>query len=168
MAGGNCWVERRLFTLLGEWVPSTAGSDLKLMLDRHSQHCAWRAAQWWDRLPELADVDRDSLVAPPPGGLEAALAAMADLATPVGRLAACYRVALPRLWSAYASHRLVASAVGDPSSLRTLGIVSADVAADWMEGEATLQSLLGGPGEVEEAGAVVVAVERLLIGEAPT
>jgi hypothetical protein len=64
LIGEHCWIERRLFELLGRWSALTRHAPATIALDRHSQHAAWRAAQWWDRLPVLAQVDRDALVAP--------------------------------------------------------------------------------------------------------
>ena len=94
-------MEGRLFEILGGWVASTDDVDAKLLLDRHSQHHAWRADQWWDRLPVLADVDRPALVAAPSPGIGAVAEALAALAGDVPRLAGAYRVALPRLVAAY-------------------------------------------------------------------
>jgi hypothetical protein len=89
LVGGHCWVERRLFERLGAWVAPTAWPAAKLALDRHAQHAAWRAAQWWDRLPVLAQVDREALVVAPSSWaglagsvLAAAPAAPADPVTP--------------------------------------------------------------------------------------
>jgi hypothetical protein len=62
LVGRHCWVERRLFELLGAWSVTAPSDVATLTLDRHSQHAAWRAEQWWARLPVLAGVDRQSLV----------------------------------------------------------------------------------------------------------
>ncbi|HWE57130.1 MAG TPA: hypothetical protein VG435_16590, partial [Acidimicrobiales bacterium] len=64
-AGRHRWIENRLYEVAGAWVPSTPDVEVKLLFDRHSHHHAWRAAQWWDRLPVLADVDRDAQCRPP-------------------------------------------------------------------------------------------------------
>ena len=96
-AGGHRWVEARLFEILGGWVASTDEVDAKLLFDRHSQHHAWRADQWWDRLPVLADVDRPGLVVAPSPGVGALAGGLADLDGTIPRLAGAYRVALPRL-----------------------------------------------------------------------
>ena len=151
-----------MFEILGSWVTSTPQLEVKLMLDRHSRHHAWRAAQWWDRLPVLADVDRDLLVREA-GAVpwDASLEAVAAAAGTVSRLSAAYRVALPRLCSAYTLHRLAASEVSDGSTLRTLGIVGPDAAADWAEGELSLQSLLSDRSSVDEAAATAREVEVL-------
>ncbi|HET9077741.1 MAG TPA: hypothetical protein VFN68_12485 [Acidimicrobiales bacterium] len=82
LAGSHAWFERRMFEILGSWVASTPDPAVKLMLDRHSQHHAWRARQWWDRLPVLADVDRDALIEPAGAAVAAALARLQALAAP--------------------------------------------------------------------------------------
>jgi hypothetical protein len=162
MAGHHCWVESRLFEILGSWVASTPAVGAKLMLDRHSRQHAWRAAQWWERLPVLADVDRSALVADSAvGGWSRPLAAMAGIDGVVGRLAAAYRVALPRVCTSYARHSCIASPVSDGSTLRTLRIVAPDATADWVEGESALQTALAGRAEVEEASQTVRRLEGL-------
>ncbi|MBO0728620.1 MAG: hypothetical protein J2P57_05135 [Acidimicrobiaceae bacterium] len=162
-AGEHCWVERRLFEILGGWVATVVDVDAKLMLDRHSQHHAWRAGQWWDRLPVLAGVDRDALVRPPSPGWPAALDDLASLTSPVARLAGAYRCALPRLASAYREHRQGASPIADGAVIRTLDHVAGDIALDWAEGEAVTESALRSPADVDEAAATTARLERLLI-----
>lgn len=163
-AGAHHWVESRLFAVLGGWVATTDDLDAKLMLDRHSQHHAWRAGQWWDRLPVLADVDRATLSVAPDGRMADALDRLTQVENEAGRLAGTYRVALPRLWVAYDRHRQEADAVADGSTLRTLGVVAPDLAADWREGEAVLQGLLSSESAISEAALTVSALEALLAG----
>ena len=163
LAGGHSWFEARLFELLGGWVGSTPEPDAKLLLDRHSQHHAWRAGQWWDRLPVLADTDRESLVVAPSAGLAAAFVAVAALEGTPARLAGAYRFALPRLVAGYDRHVAAADAVSDGAALRTLRIVAADAAADWREGEAVLQDLLVDRASVRASADAVAGLETLLL-----
>ena len=171
LAGSHVWLERRLFEILGGWVATTPEPEAKLLLDRHSHHHAWRARQWSDRLPVLADVDRAVLEATPDPVLGPAIAMLAvgsdsqpapDTRT-AARLAAVYRFALPRMWASYDRHRSVAGPTADGSTLRTLGIVTADVTADWQEGEALLQNLLVGPEAVATAARTVEELEASLL-----
>lgn len=162
LAGAHQWAERRLFEILGGWAATTGEPEVRLMLDRHSQHCAWRAGQWWDRLPVLADVDRASLCAPPHPAAAQAADRLAGVQGAVGRLAGVYRVALPRLWAAYDRHRGAAGGPADGSALWTIGIVSTDLSADWHEGEAALQAMLVDDPAVREAAETVAALERVL------
>jgi len=171
LAGGHRWVEGRLFEILGGWVASTAEVDAKLLFDRHSQHHAWRADQWWDRLPLLADVDRDALVVAPSAAVADAVDALAEVAAArsevagaVTRLAGVYRVALPRLARAYQRHRSQSSPASDGATIRTLDLLLPDVAADWREGEFLLQKLLVDEAAVETAAATVARLERLMAG----
>lgn len=162
LAGTHQWLESRLFEVLGAWAADTESVPLQLMFDRHSRHCAWRAAQWWDRLPVLADVERPALCAPASPALGHVIDELGRLSEPVGRLAGAYRVALPRAWTAYRSHRLVAAEPADGSTIRTLEIVTADLVADWGEGESALQLALADRAAVASSAATVTALEELL------
>jgi hypothetical protein len=162
-AGGHRWVEARLFEILGGWVASTTDIEAKLLFDRHSQHHAWRADQWWDRLPVLADVDREALVVAPSPRVASLVDELPALGGTVPRLAGAYRVALPRLVAAYQEHRLQANPVADGAAIRTLDLLLPDVVADWRDGEVLLQRLLAGEAEVAAAAETVARLERLLI-----
>lgn len=162
-AGAHQWMESRLFELLGGWVTAATEPDVRLLLDRHSQHSAWRAAQWWDRLPQLADVDRRSLCSAPSAGVVQALERLAALDDTIARLAGTYRVVLPRMWVAYERHRAAASDTADGSALRTLNIVAADLGADWREGEAVLEGLLTDRQSAARAAEAAGAVESVLV-----
>ena len=165
-AGRNAahfWRESRLFEVLGGWVTSTPETSVKLMLDRHSSHHSWRATQWWERLPVVADVDRALLVADAASGpWPAALEEAEGLEGSVARLAAAYRVLLPRLAADYARHRGAASPAADGSTLRTLAIVGDDLVSDWVEGELALQSLVTSASDARLAAATVARLEALI------
>ncbi len=163
LAGGYRWAEANLFSILGGWVASTSENAVKLMLDRHSQHHAWRAQQWWDRLPVLVEVDRKALVVPLSPGLGAVMDSLPGLEGTVPRLAATYRVALPRLAAAYQSHCSQAGPAADSSTVRTLQIVGCDLAADWREGEIILQSLILDDSSVRDAADTVARLEAAIL-----
>ena len=143
---------------------STDDVEAKLLLDRHSQHHAWRAAQWWDRLPLLADVDRDALVAAPSAAMAAGMDELARRPDLVERLAGAYRVALPRLVGRYRAHQQLNGPAGDASAIRTLDLLVPDVTNDWRDGEVLLQRHLVDADAVERAAATVVRLERALDG----
>lgn len=169
LIGSHRWWELAAFELLGTWVARVADPPAKVLLDRHSAHCAWRAAQWADRLPVLADVDRDGLVQPPDPPAAAAVEAMRGLGQGAGDadvicLAAAYRVVLARRAAAYQTHGEQTSPVADAAVRRTLGQVGVDVAADWAEGEARLQTLLSDERVVGVAAGCVAALESILAG----
>ena len=160
----HCWVESRMFEILGSWVESTTEVEAKLMLDRHSRHHAWRAGQWWERLPVLADVDRDGLLhSAARHPWDEPLRAVSAMSSTVTRLAAAYRVALPRICTGYVRHRSAADCVRDGSTIRTLGILQPDVAADWLEGEHRLQALLTDRPAIAEARHAAELVECLFV-----
>jgi hypothetical protein len=163
LAGSHCWLERRLFEVLGGWVEPTPEPAVKLLLDRHSGHHAWRAGQWWDRLPVLDDVDRLSLVEAEPDALPEVLQTVAAAPDTVGRLAGTYRFALPRLWTRYARHLSLTTPVSDGSSIRTLSMAMADVEADWRDGEALLQDILRDRSLVRTAADTVAGLEAMLL-----
>lgn len=163
LIGGHVWAESRLFEVLGAWVASTDEPEAKLLFDRHSQHHAWRAQQWWDRLPVLADVERERVVQPPAPAAAAGTAALARLDGTTARLAGAYRVALPRLFAGYDRHRQQADPTSDGSAIRTLDLLMPDVASDWREGEVFLQLLLRDPSSVDQAAATVAILERTLV-----
>jgi hypothetical protein len=163
LAGGHRWAEMRLFETLGSWVASTDDIEVKLLFDRHSQHHAWRADQWWDRLPVLAGVDREALVVAPSPGAAAVVDALAATQHVVSRLAGVYRVALPRLLGRYERHRGLASPGGDAAVIRTLDLLVPDVAGDWRQGEVLLQERICDAGDVELAAGTVTRLEQLLL-----
>ncbi|HWE57486.1 MAG TPA: hypothetical protein VG435_18410, partial [Acidimicrobiales bacterium] len=73
-----------------------------------------------------------------------------------------YRVALPRLFGAYTAHLQVAGQLADGATVRTLGLVRPDVAADWQEGELMLQARAVDPASVIAAADAVQLLEGAL------
>jgi hypothetical protein len=170
VVGGHCWAERRLFERLGSWVAPSVSMEAKLLLDRHSQHAAWRAGQWWDRLPVLAQVDRDDLVTSPDrwavlfAATDAGRLAPADESTAdVSRLALAYRLLLPRLAASYERLAGLTSPMADGPVIRTLRHVAADIRADWAEGEFLLEDLIVSAGHATAAAAAVAEAESALL-----
>ncbi|MGI8751673.1 MAG: hypothetical protein ACR2MN_05070 [Acidimicrobiales bacterium] len=162
--GHHVWFERRGFEILGSWTTELADGAVKAVVDRHAQHCAWRAGQWWERLPVLSQVDRDALVVAPTTPAAALVEAIGHLSAPVERVAGAYRVALPRLAGRYRSHLSRTSPLADGPTIRTLTMLLADVEADWREGEASLHGLLTTPAETYAAGETVARLEAILVG----
>jgi hypothetical protein len=169
-SGGHCWIERRLFEVLGAWGVAVTAPAAKLALDRHSLHAAWRAEQWFDRLPVLAGIEREDLVVPPPGwdrllGPAGAHAASAEGDAAV--LAVAYRVAMARLVTRYRDHRTRTSPVADGPVIRTLGHAGADARADWEEGEALVQAALGDRSALDAASEAVRHAEATFVAGPP-
>lgn len=162
VCGGHCWVERRLFEVIGEWGASAGSPRTVVLLDRHSQHAAWRAAQWWDRLPVRAGIDREAHVVAPPGWLAALGPAGEPRPAPDGDaaiLAVVHRVLLARLVHRYRRHLERTSPVHDGPVVRTLGQVVADVRSDRDDGEAALFDLLDAADTLGRVGEAVGRAE---------
>jgi hypothetical protein len=178
VVGAWAWAERRLYELVGAWAPSTTAPPAKIWLASASQHHAWRAQLWQERLagrlapaypgpgapatgPEL------DLVRPGSPEAEAALTALAGLDGDGARLGAYCRVILPRTVVAYRSWQRRCTASADRPVARVLALNLVDVVADWQEGSQVLTELLDQPGGAERLSEVAAAstdLERLLVG----
>lgn len=167
LAGGFRWAESRLFEILGGWVQSTPEPDAKLALDRHSQHHAWRAQQWWDRLPVVADIDREALVVPASDAALFVVDSLAELDGSIPRLAGAYRIVIPRLAAAYERQAGETNPISDGSALRTLAIVTPDLASDWREGEFALQDLLTSQEAIDSAARATALLEAAFAPSQP-
>jgi hypothetical protein len=184
------WAEGRLYEVIGSWVPSTVWPAAKVWLGSASQHHAWRAQLWQQRLPgrlvpsyPTADAGAPApattaalatsaapetgLVGPASVATEAALAALGRLRGDGARLGAYCRVILPRTIVAYRSWQRRCTASSDRPVARALALNLVDVVADWQEGSEVLTDLLGQPEGADQLNDVAGAsteVERLLVG----
>ena len=166
LCGGHCWVERRLFEVLGAWSLAASAPVTVVLLDRHSQHAAWRAGQWWERLPVRAGVEREELVVAP-AGWEGALGAAGSRIPPPGGdpalLWVVHRVLLARLATRYRRHQERVGPLADAPTARTLLQVLADVRSDGDEGRAALEELMGDREDLESASSAGVGVESAFV-----
>jgi hypothetical protein len=160
----------------GSWVPSTVWPAAKVWLGPASQHHAWRAQLWHERLPgrlvpaypaTTGDGPGTRLVRPGSGGAEAALEALGHLHGDRASLAAYCRVILPRTVVAYRSWHRRCTASSDRPVARALALNLVDVVTDWQEGSELLADLLDQPGaeELDEVAGASTGVERLLVGQ---
>ena len=172
--GAWAWAETRLYEVLGAWARTASSAPCKLYFDSCSQHHAWRAQLWRDRLPGrlVQAYPGLSLPQPPPGlvgppsrAAEAAMAVLSDLQGDAGRLAAHCRVVLARSAAAYQGWLQDCGPSADRPTARALSMALSDVVADWREGSALLVGLVtdGGEGAVAEAAASTALVERALL-----
>jgi len=166
-AGAACWLDARLFEVLGGWVADEAEPEAKIALATQASHHGWHAGLWGERLPTLHGVEPGSWVRPASGGVEAAVAALAGARGTVERLAGVHRALLPRLSATHAAHLEAASAVADAPTMRTLRLVLADEDDDRRRGERLLQRLLVGRDDVERAAAQVAMLEWLVVEAGP-
>lgn len=167
LAGGWAWAEGRLYEQVGAWARLPGGDRCRLFFDSASQHHAWRAGLWRERLPgRLVESPGNDLPGAPPGPLgppsPAAEAAVATLSRPrgdAGRLSAYCRVVLPRVISAYRAWYSATSPSADRPVARALSMALADALGDWQEGTALLLEVLDEGGEAALAEASQAAEE---------
>jgi hypothetical protein len=162
LVGEYRWIETTLYALLGGWVADTPIAGVQVHLDGQSMRHAWHAELWGERLPVLDGVDPDALTRP--SAATAALFAALDGVEPVvegpgstwpaadrvvaprpgalPRLAALYRVVLPRLVTTYTRHLRVVAPAADGPLRRALRLVLNDEVEDWLAGERMVQRLV--------------------------
>jgi hypothetical protein len=163
LIGHYRWVEARLFETMGGWAATVPEPEPKVRLSDDSLHHAWHAELWWDRLPELHDVDPGDFTVPATAGVEAFMAALARPAGTIERLVGVYRVLLPRKVAAYSAHLELASRGTDGPTIRALRLVLADERADWQHGERMIQRLLETSADVAQAARHQAQLEALLV-----
>jgi hypothetical protein len=144
--GHHAWVEMRLFETLGRWSGTVSDPRARALLAAQSHHHAWHAELWHALLPALPHLPAADLVAPSEATSElvATLAELDEAPAPaddVSRLAAIYRVALPRVTAAYRDHLARTTPVTDGPTIRALGLVLADLDADTRAGLDLLAAL---------------------------
>lgn len=116
-------LERRLFEVMGGWVPDTSDTEIKLRLRAQSFQHAWHADLWANLLPAA---EEDGERAAGGGRLEEAVEAMAEAPDTAARLECAYRVVLPELVATYTSFRDHASSAADGPLVRALSLMLAD------------------------------------------
>lgn len=163
LAGHHLWLEMRLFEVLGGWVTTAPELEVKAHLATHSRRHGWHAELWHEHLPRVAGIDADALVAPPHDLAAEAIAALAEPAATVERLAGLYRVVVPRLVAATAARLEGTSPVAEAALARSLRFVLADDLDEWRDGEALLQSLIASADEVDRVAAHQARIEKLVV-----
>lgn len=161
--GHHRWIEQQLFEVLGGWVQSVADPAVKVMLATHSQHRAWHASLWEERVPRTREVDLEAVTAPARPEVAAVLEALRGLEGDVARLAGAYRVVLPALVVAHDALAAVCTPAADQPTARVLRLVLADDLDHWRTGEAHLQRLTTDAAALDEAAAAEAAVRALLV-----
>ncbi|MGH9128020.1 MAG: hypothetical protein ACRDY2_03415 [Acidimicrobiales bacterium] len=146
--GGYAWVEQRLYEVLGGLVTPGPGGEparpeVALMALAHARHHAWHAELWRARIPNLAHLGFELLVAPPSDEVRQALDSLAGGAEAQTALVGLYRGLLPDLVDTYARHLAGARPVTDGPVMRSLELVLADERRDCAEGEDLLVSVWG-------------------------
>jgi hypothetical protein len=168
------WVEVRLFEILGAWVPDVPELEAKLIVAAQAPHHAWHSQLWFERLPELAGMDREELTVAANDHVVAVMDCLQGSDRTIEKLAGVYRVVLPRMIAAYSGHLARASAVTDAPTIRALHLVLRDEIDDWKHGEALIQSLLLDDLGVQRAAQHQARLEAIMVtaggigGQAPS
>jgi hypothetical protein len=157
------WVELRLFEIMGGWVASTPEVAAKSALAEQCYHHAWHAELWAARFPQGYGHDLQEATQAGSEALSGWFDDLAALPTTLDRLAALYRVVVPRLALAYRDWEAKANPVADGPLLRWLRFASTDEATDWQSGECLLHDLLVNSDRVERAAAAQVRMEASLV-----
>lgn len=160
------WVEMRLFELLGGWVGSVPEVDIKHRLGMHCYHHSFHAEQWHARLPELREMNPERLTRPANPEVEEFFDALAAPDQPdqtLEKLVGLYRVLLHSLIATYTTHLNGCSTVTDAPTMRTLELCLRDDMEEWRDGEMMVQSVIGGPEDIERAAAFQAKLAGLLL-----
>jgi hypothetical protein len=148
--GHLAWAERRVFEVIGGWIPTTATVPMKLAFGSLAPSAAWRARVWHDRLPELREMDREPLTRPADQRLVEVFEGLERLGGSLDRLGALARVVFPALLAAYDEHEQRSSLVADGPFLRWVGPARASVAADHDEVERLLSDRTATAADAEQ------------------
>ncbi len=141
--GGLRGVEQQLFVVSGGWVPSTPEPEVRVEWAVQSQHHGWHAEVLRDRLPELRDLDVDTLSAPPTAWA-ATLQAVAGLTSTPDRLAAWCGLVVPALVAEYEALQADLDEVATPGLGRWVDHLLLDERADLARSQALLAAHPGG------------------------
>jgi hypothetical protein len=169
-AGACAWIERRLFEVVGGWVPTEAVPEAQVMFDVYSQQHAWHADLFSERVPALDSVDPTTLIVAPGAEVDqmfSSLAGGAGVQAAGGtllRLVGLGRVVLPRLVVGHAVALRRASAVSEAPLRRCLRLVLRDETEQWQAVEALIETLLRRPHDVAVVTAHQQQLEQLVAG----
>jgi hypothetical protein len=153
--GAYCWVEHRLFSILGAWAgqPGAAGpltAEATVFWATASRCHALSAEDWRDRLPVRAGIEHGPLIAAPSGPVARLLDQVAAQIDPAWRLAGLSQVVLPRLLTSYAEHLDSASPVCEGAVMAALAAASGRVVGQIGPGRDLAQRLaVGNPDGAE-------------------
>jgi hypothetical protein len=167
---GAAAVERRLFEVLGGWVPTVEDPEAKLLLRVHSFQHAWHAGLFGGLGRSVGPAvwaNGEASGGARLAGVAAAVDAMATLDGTVVRLVAAYRVVLPYLVETYRDVTAAASPADGPLR-RVLSLVLADDETGWREGERLVQRVVGDVGvdDMQSAVSAQARIEQVLRREA--
>lgn len=169
------WCERQLFAALGSWAQTTPDPVVAVFFGEMARRHAWHAELFFDRLPELASVDAEQLVAPPGPASAALFQSISEGTgesgsdqgpTALARLVAAHRVVLPLLVGEYQAARSTVSVVAEPSLGRALDLVLRDDQEEWARAQPLLQTLLCDAEAARSAADEQLRLELLVVDTA--
>ena len=134
--GSMVWFERRLFEVMGAWVPSTPTPAVKLVLARQSRRHGAHAGAIEALLPETRDHDPAMLVATPDPGTPALVEEVQGRGDTGERLRGLVDELLPRHLEELEAFLAAASPVRDGPAIRALIFVLAEERAELTDLEA--------------------------------
>ncbi len=165
LMGGFSWLEREMFGVLGAWSATEGDPTDAVMLADHARRSIWHSQLWFDRIPELSNVDAESLVRVPSIAVADLMADLGGLTGTVERLVGGYRVMCTHLLSTYDAFGESIDSVSAPSVHRWLAFITSDLVEQWKWGERRLRELLDSPESVTSALDIQRELElRLLRG----
>jgi hypothetical protein len=136
-------LERRLFEVLGGWVPSVPEAEAKLLLRSHSFQHAWHAELWDGTAPRAGGARPQAGVGAAAAELVTVLESVPETASTADRLGVAYGDVLPRLVGAYRDTGLTAAPASDGPLVRVLSLVLADEEPALAAGRLLLDGLVG-------------------------
>lgn len=132
--GHDAWIERRLFEVLGAWTADSVSDAVTLHFDAASRRHGWHAQLCFDRLPELASLDAESLVVAPGENTGRLFESLAGIDGDDARLRAMYNVVLPEVVIRHRRLRDAAPPVSAASVRRWYGFIVADDTEELLDG----------------------------------
>lgn len=158
--GHDAWIERRVFEVLGRWAADSESDEVTLHFDAASRRHGWHAQLCFDRLPELASLDAESLVAAPGPATVELVDALAAVQGDGPRLNAFYGVVLPEVLLRHRRLRDSAPAVSAASVRRWYGFIVGDDTEELLDG---LTLLSDRPTEQNVNAAELAPLRELLV-----
>jgi hypothetical protein len=166
------WCEQQLFGVLGDWATSTPDPTVAVFFGEMARRHAWHSQLFFERLPELASVDAEQLVAAPGRATDALFDAVSAAAgdadsdrgvSTLVRFVAAYRVVLPLLVGEYQTARTTVSVVAEPALGRALDLVLRDDQEEWARAQPLFAGLLTDAHSARSAAEAQLRLELLAV-----
>jgi hypothetical protein len=148
LVGAYCWLEHRLFELIGRWATEPGGrggseaslAECRVWCAASSRRHGALAGRWAEHLPVRAGVDPGALVSAPGGPLAPALGELAVLEAVEG-FDLLVRTVLPWLGGVYSAHLGRASPVSEAPVMEVLVEARRAAAREIRGGQSLLERL---------------------------